>query len=150
MRYLIVAVALVALFPLTTAAQSLEGGWQRTSITFEGGPNPGTSTQPSFVMFTAGHFMAMEINSPEPRPALGDSPSGADIAAAIGPFAALTGPYEMNGSTLVINPSMGHLPGADSLTFTFEISFDGNDSMTSVTMNENTGATTTRRYVRVN
>ena len=56
----------------------------------------------------------------------------------------------MNGSTLVINPSMGHMPGADSLTFTFEISFAGNDSMTSVTTNENNGVITTRRYVRVN
>ena len=148
MRYFIIVIALVALFPLTTSAQSLEGGWQRTSITFEGGQNPGTSTQPSFVMFTAGHFVAMEINSPEPRPALWDSPSPADIAAAIGPFAALAGPYEMNGSTLVINPSMGHMPGADSLTFTFETSFDGNDSMTSVVTNPD-GSTTTRKYVRI-
>ena len=99
-------------------------------------------------MFTGGHFTALEINSAGPRPALGDSPSDADIVAAIAPFAALAGPYEMNGSTLVIHPSMATMPFVGAPSATFEISFDGNDSMTSVTTNPN-GATVTRRYVRL-
>ena len=42
MCYLIVAVALVALFPLTASAQSIVGAWERVSITIEGGQNPRT------------------------------------------------------------------------------------------------------------
>ena len=62
MRSLIVAVALVALFPLTTSAQSIEGAWERVDITFEGGPNPRTLEGQGFVIFMDGHFIVLEVN----------------------------------------------------------------------------------------
>ncbi len=147
MRYLIVAVALVALFPLAASAQSLEGVWQRTEITFEGGGNTTTVTQPGLTIFTDTHVASLEDNSPTPRSPL-DSPSDDELLAALRVYTAVAGPYEMNGSTLTVTPATAANPNQINTVFTFEISFDGNDSMTSVATNPN-GATQTRKYTRV-
>ena len=147
MRYLIVAVALVALFPLTTSAQSLEGVWQRTEITFEGGGNTTTVTQPGLTIFTDTHVASLEDNNSTPRSAL-DSPSDDELLAALRVYTAVAGPYEMNGSTQTLTITTASAPNLINTVMTLEISFDGNDSMTSVVRNPN-GTTVTRKWVRL-
>ena len=71
MRYLIVAVGLVALFPLTTAAQSIEGVWQRTEIVFAGWPATVRSTQPGLSIITDTHIATLEDNGQALRTTLG-------------------------------------------------------------------------------
>ena len=78
------AVALVALFPLATSAQSIEGVWERVDIKFEGGPNPRTVEKLGYVILMEGHFSVLEVNGSEPRPVLGDSPTDAERLAAQG------------------------------------------------------------------
>ncbi len=149
MRYLIVAVALVALFPLTASAQSLEGLWQRTQITIEGGGNTVISTQPGLVLFANNYAAVLEDNGQAARSTLGDSSSDDELLAALRVYTAAAGPYEMNGSTLTFTPTSAANPNQINTVFTLEITFDGNDSMTSVLRNEDTGGSQTRTYVRV-
>ncbi len=150
MRSFIIAVALVALFPLTTSAQSFEGAWQRVSATFEGGGNSRTSTQPSLILVTAGHFAGVEINTDEPRPLFERSTSDAERLAAFQGTISGAGTWEMNGSTVTLHTTAAMNPNlmAEGSLLTFEVSFEGNDSMTSVFTFPN-GSTITRRYVRV-
>ena len=120
--------------------------WQRTEITLAGGGNTTTVTQPGLTIFTDTHVASLEDNSPTPRSPL-DSPSDDELLAALRVYTAVAGPYEMNGSTLTVTPATAANPNQINTVFTFEISFDGNDSMTSVaTLGD---ATQTRKYVRV-
>ena len=147
MRYLIVAVGLVALFPLTTAAQSIEGVWQRTEIVFAGGPATVRSTQPGLSIITDTHIAALEDNGQALRTTL-NSPSDDEILAALVVYTAAAGPYEMNGSTITFTPTTAANPNQINTAIAAEIAFDGNDSFTSVITNPN-GATQTRKYTRV-
>ncbi len=149
MRYLIVAVALVALFPLTTSAQSIEGVWERVDAVFEGGPNPRTVQEKGFGIFLEGHFSVLEDNSNAPRTGLGDSPAPADVLAALSGFGAVVGTYEMTSGGITLYPTMANVPAdVDFPPAVFELEFTDNDSWTSKITNPN-GAHVTRRYVRV-
>ena len=106
------------------------------------------STQPSLVMITDNYAAALENNGPALRSTL-DAPSDDELLAALRVFAAAAGPYEMSGSTLTLAPTAASHTNLLNVPGIFEISFDGNDSMTSVSTNADTGLTTTRRYVRV-
>ncbi len=149
MRYLIVAVALVALFPLTTAAQSIEGVWERVDAVFEGGPNPRTVQEKGFAIFLEGYFSVLEDNSNAPRPAPGGSPPPADVLAALAGYGAVVGTYEMTSGGVTLYPTMANVPNdVDFPPAVFGLEFKDNDSFTSTITNPN-GEHVARRYVRV-
>ena len=147
MRSLIIAVALVALFPLITSAQSIVGVWQRTEIVIEGGPSTFRSDQPGLSIITDTHIATLEDNGQALRSTL-DSPSDDEILAALRVYTAAAGPYEMNGSAITFTPTTAANPNQINTAIAAEITFDGNDSFTSVITNPN-GATQTRKYTRV-
>ena len=149
MRYLIVAIAFVALFPLTTSAQSIVGAWERVSITFEGGPNPRTVNQKGFAIFTEDHIAVLEVNTADQRPLWDGSTTDAERLANFQFFAAGAGTYEMGGGKITLNLTIAGVPNqvaGDPLVF--DISFEGNDLFTSVITTPD-GVTSTRRYARV-
>ena len=67
MRKLIVAVALVALFPLSASAQSVVGVWRLVEAGPEGNTAP---VQSGMSIFTQTHFSFMADQASEPRPGL--------------------------------------------------------------------------------
>ena len=150
MRYFIVAIALVALFPLTTSAQSIEGVWERVDAVFEGGPNPRTVKGKGFGIFLEGHFSVLEDNRNAPRPELGDSPTMADLGAGLAGYGAVVGTYEETSGRVTLHPTMANAP--QDVDFmppaVFGLAYKDNDSWTSTITQEN-GVHETRRYVRV-
>ena len=149
MRGLNIAVALLALFPMTTSAQSIVGAWDRVDITFEGGPNPRTVGQKGIAIFTEDRFAMLEDNTTGRRPLWNDSTTDAERLANFQFFNAGSGTYEMRDGTVTLHLTVAGVPnqvlGGPP---TFRISFEG-DSMTSVTTNSD-GETVTRRYIQVN
>ena len=148
MRSLIIVAALVALFPLTASAQSIEGVWERVDITYEGGPNPETVKEQGFVIFMDGHFSVLEVNTTEQRPLWDSSTTDAERLANFQSFVAGAGTYEMGDGTVTLRTTIAGVPNqvaGDPLVF--QISFEGG-VFTSVITQAN-GAKATRRYVRV-
>ncbi len=148
MRYLIIAVALVALFPLTTSAQSIVGAWERVSITIEGGRNSRTVNQKGFAIFTENHIAVIEDDTMGRRPLWDESTTDAQRLENYRFFSAGAGSYEMGDGKITLHLAIAGRPNMVGGPLVFDISFEGNDSFTSVITNAN-GVTFTRKYTRV-
>jgi Lipocalin-like domain len=116
---------------------SLEGVWQRVSVTYVG---PDTSwtlhhPQPSVYIFTKGYYSMMFVPGEEPRPSFrSDRPSAAERITAFDSFRASSGRYALRGNRLVLRPLVARVPNlmtageqgyvyrlrGDSLWLTFE------------------------------
>ena len=128
-RTLIVAVALLVLFPLSAAAQSLVGAWTLEQVEVTGGDNPGTFTQrPGLAIVTATHYIRMNVLGNESRPLLGENATDAERLAAFTPFSAHGGTYTLDGSTVTVNTTIHKNPNAMNRTFPVEVRFEGDDT----------------------
>lgn len=153
MRSLVVAlvVGLLALSAPTTQAQSIEGIWQIVEVEVQGGPNAGTyPAQGGLLVYGERHFAwVLDLNE-EPRPPI-ESPTDAQMAANLQLFTAVSGTYELDGSTLRyhhrvnVNPA-GTLP--ENLPQVRELTRLTSDRLETIATNAD-GVTTILRYRRV-
>ena len=92
---------------------SIEGVWTHEEWETIGGPDEGVTTnpQPSLVFIGENYYSSMFVSGSEPRPLFTTAtPSEKEIAEASNLFVAVAGPYEVEGSTLVIRPSVALSP----------------------------------------
>ena len=89
------------------SAPSMQGVWRMVEREIQGGADPriesGSQIQPSFLIYTEGHFMWAVVLGTEPRPVLGDSPSDAEIGKVARLYNSAAGTYELDGSSLRYN-----------------------------------------------
>jgi hypothetical protein len=123
--------------PATSQKLSLEGVWQRVSVTYAGPDTSWTLThpQPSVYIFTKRYYSMMFVPGEGPRtPFTTDRPSPAERITAFNSFRASSGTYELRDSHLVLRPLVARVPNlmtageqgyvyrlrGDSLWLTFE------------------------------
>lgn len=91
------------------AQTALTGVW-RTSEIVRTGPDAETISpaQPGLVIFTAGFYSIVRVNSDGPRPDLGvtdlDTASADELRAVYGPITAQAGTYEIHGGNVTLRP----------------------------------------------
>ena len=125
MRGLIaVAVALGALYPCTTSAQSIEGAWRLAEYSSPDGP---TYTEPAALMiFADGYYSRMFVRANEARQPLTAESSDADRVAAWTPFVANSGTYTVEGSAVTLLATVAKMPSTNRTPTTFEFRIGGN------------------------
>ena len=115
----------------------IEGVWTHVETELIGGPDAGkiTNPQPSLVFITKNYYCSNFVSSAEPRPAFNtQTPTTEQMAEAYAGFIAVACPYELNGSTIILRPSVAlepdlmyggsleldYLLDGDTLTFTMD------------------------------
>ena len=134
----LIAAALVLLIGCATEPEvaiesdtepSIEGVWTHEEWETIGGPTAGINSdpQPSLVFITKDYYSTMFVSSAEPRPLFTTAtPFEAEIVGAYNSFIAAAGPYELEGSTMVIRPSVGIDPNLMSgESFQLEYKLEG-------------------------
>jgi len=96
--FAIAAVSLLAFQPAATSdASSVEGVWKsvHVTVTNEEGTEEREITQPSLLIFTAGHYASVGVRGSEAREELPDEPTDEQRLAAWRPFGASAGTYSV-------------------------------------------------------
>ena len=88
------------------------GVWDIEKIEILGGPDEGTIIpQAGILIFTEHYYSSVRDTAVNPRPLWkSTSPSAAEMADSFTTFGADSGPYELNGSTVVFRPSVCEMP----------------------------------------
>lgn len=97
--------------------ESLQGAWQTVEVTMTG---PGARTiaipepRPNLIVFTAGHYSQIHLDSEGPRPVLADvtRASADQLRAVWGPFAGDAGSYDVRDGVITTRPVVAKNPGA--------------------------------------
>ena len=123
-RLTVVAVALVALFPCTASAQSIEGAWRLAEYSSPDGP---TYTEPaSLMIFADGYYSRMFVRTNDTRQPLTQASTDADRVAAWTPFVSNSGTYTLDGSTLTLLADVAKMPSTNRTPTTFQVQIEGN------------------------
>ncbi len=123
-RLTVVAVALVALFPCTASAQSIEGAWRLAEYSSPDGP---TYTEPaSLMIFADGYYSRMFVRTNDTRQPLTQVSTDADRVAAWTPFVSNSGTYTLDGSTLTLLANVAKMPSTNRTPTTFQVQIEGN------------------------
>ncbi len=106
---------------------TIEGAWAIEEIESSGGSDEVISqSQLGLIIFTKQYYSSIRIAADEPRLLWKSlSPSEAEIVGAYKGFRADSGPYELNGSTIVFHPAVAFIPnfmsgGSSTLEYLFE------------------------------
>ncbi len=143
-RLTVVAVALVALFPCTASAQSIEGAWRLAEYSSPDGP---TYTEPaSLMIFADGYYSRMFVRTNDTRQPLTQASTDADRVAAWTPFVSNSGTYTLDGSTLTLLADVAKMPSTNRTPTTFQVQIEGNTLV--LTGSAEGVADTTQRWVR--
>lgn len=156
MLRLVTVLAVVLASPLMASAQSIQGVWRRVQLETEGGPNPGIrQSEPALLIYTENYFMWTMVQGEGPRPMLPPSGEATDtqIADAARRYTGISGTYEIDGSTITYTREVAWVPNnmvAPNNVQVREIVTLTDDTLeTTGGRNQQTGARTVSRYVRV-
>ena len=172
MRAFVVALAVVGIVASASqvafsqakpaAVPSIEGVWRTTSVVTTGA-NASSDLNPpaNILIFTKRHFSLVVLNNPRERPAppAPKDPNKLTDAEKIAryedwrPFNALSGTYEIKGTTVIRHslvekgsPAPGRTTYEDAAR---ELRFEGNDKMVQITKAADGKSVTTRTYTRI-
>ena len=111
---------------MTTDASAVEGVWKQVHVTtanldFD-------TTQPSILLFTAGHYAALTVRGTEPRETFPEEPTDEQRLAAWSRFFANAGTYEVTGNEIHTKVIVARDPNATAeqveRSSTFEVDGD--------------------------
>ena len=112
------------------AEPGIEGVWTHVETEQIGGPDEGANAnpQPSLVFITQNYYCSNFVSAAEPRPAFNtQTPSTEQMAQAYQGFISAAGPYELRGSTIILQPSVSIEPDlmyGSSLEFEYKLDGD--------------------------
>jgi hypothetical protein len=122
------ALAILVTVQSAAAQGKLQGVWKITEVTMTG-PDARTITavQPGFMMFTKKHYAMVGITGDKPRPDLPQKDAtDAQKVATWTPLNAMTGTYEVKGTTFSFHPVVGKNPIEPGAFTTFDFKIEGN------------------------
>ena len=126
LRVLVVAAGSFLAFrpTMTTQVSAVEGVWNHVT-TAEGDFD---ATQPSILLFTAGHYAAVSVRGTEPRETFPEEPTDEQRLAAWSRFFANAGTYEVRGNDMHTKVIVERNPNATAeqveRSSTFEVDGD--------------------------
>ena len=144
----VAAVSFLAFRPATTTdAGDLEGVWKTVHVTLtnDEGTEEFDSPAPNLTIYTATHYATVFVVGEEPREALPEDPTDAQLLAAWRRFRATAGTYEVKGNEIHNKVIVSKNPNWRENTATLEV--DG-DTMV-YTFTTDAGLTVKVRYTRV-
>jgi hypothetical protein len=94
----VAAGSFLAFRPMTTEVTAVEGVWKSVHVTTAEGDFD--ATQPSILLFTAGHYASVRVSGTEPRETLPEEPTDEQRLAAWSRFFANAGTYEVHGNEI--------------------------------------------------
>jgi hypothetical protein len=109
------------------AAPTIQGVWETEEIETIGGQDAGinSSPQPGLYIFTKQHYSIMFVGGTEPRPLFKTAtPSEKEITGAYNALIANAGTYELEGSNIVMHPSVAkdpNLMSGGSISFMYQL-----------------------------
>ncbi len=122
----VAAGSFLAFRPMTTEVTAVEGVWKTIHVTTAEGDFD--ATQPSILIFTAGHYASVAVRSTEPRETFPEEPTDEQRLAAWGRFFASAGTYEVSGNEMTTKVIVARNPNntAEQLerSSTFELDGD--------------------------
>jgi hypothetical protein len=107
----------------------IEGVWTIYEIETVGGQQEGTIVpQAGILIFTEGYYSSVRDTAVEPRPLWSTtSPSAEQMAESLSTFGGDSGPYELDGSTIMFKPSVCEMPNlmsGGSVSFDYQMEGD--------------------------
>ncbi len=122
----VAAGSFLAFRPLTTEVTAVEGVWKTVHVTTAEGDFD--ATQPSILLFTAGHYAALTVRGIEPRETFPEEPTDEQRLAAWSRFFANAGTYEVHGNEIHTKVIVARDPNATAeqveRSSTFEVDGD--------------------------
>jgi len=122
----VAAGAFMAFRPITTEVTAVEGVWKLVHVTTAEGDFD--ATQPSILLFTAGHYAAVSVRGTEPRETFPEEPTDEQRLAAWSRFFANAGTYEVHGNEIHTKVIVARNPNATAEqaegSSTFEVDGD--------------------------
>ncbi len=122
----VAAGAFLAFRPMTTEVTAVEGVWKMIHVTTAEGDFD--ATQPSILLFTAGHYAALTVRGTEPRETFPEEPTDEQRLAAWSRFFANAGTYEVTGNEIHTKVIVARDPNATAeqveRSSTFEVDGD--------------------------
>ena len=108
----------------TTQVTAVEGVWKTVHVTTAEGDFD--ATQPSILLFTAGHYASVAVRGTEPRETFPEEPTDEQRLAAWGRFFASAGTYEVSGNEIHTKVIVARDPTAEQVerSSTFEVDGD--------------------------
>ena len=94
----VAAGSFLAFRPMTTEVTAVEGVWKTVHVTTAEGDFD--ATQPSILLFTAGHYASVAVRGTEPRETFPEEPTDEQRLAAWRRFFASAGTYEVSGNEI--------------------------------------------------
>ena len=148
----VAAGSFLAFRPATTDdAGDLEGAWKtvHVTITNDEGTEELEITNPSIMLFTAGHYASLSVRGQEPRETLPEEPTDEQRLDAWGPFFASAGTYEVYGTELHTKVIVAKSPNATAEQSENSAPFEVDGDTLIRTFTNDAGTTFKVRYMRV-
>ncbi len=122
----VAAGSFLAFRPITTEVTAVEGVWKTVHVTTAEGDFD--ATQPSILLFTAGHYASVAVRGREPRETFPEEPTDEQRLAAWSRFFANAGTYEVTGNEIHTKVIVARNPNATAEqaegSSTFEVDGD--------------------------
>ena len=119
----VAAGSFLAFRPMTTDT-AVEGVWKQVHVTTA--EQDFDTTQPTILLFTAGHYAALTVRGREPRETFPEEPTDEQRLAAWSRFFANAGTYEVTGNEIHTKVIVARDPTAEQVerSSTFEVDGD--------------------------
>ncbi len=118
----VAAGSFLAFRPMTTEVTAVEGVWKSVHVTTAEGDFD--ATQPSILLFTAGHYASVAVRGREPRETFPEEPTDEQRLAAWGRFFASAGTYEVRGNEIHTKVIVARNPNATAEQAEFSSTFE--------------------------
>ena len=120
----VAAGSFLAFRPMTTEVTAVEGVWKQVHVTTA--EQDFDTTQPTILLFTAGHYAALTVRGSEPRETFPEEPTDEQRLAAWSRFFANAGTYEVTGNEIHTKVIVARDPNAEQVenSSTFEVDGD--------------------------
>ncbi len=118
----VAAGAFLAFRPMTTEVTAVEGVWKSVHVTTATADFD--ATQPSILIFTAGHYAAVSVRGTEPREMWPEEPTDEQLLAALRRFFANAGTYEVSGNEIHTKVIVARNPNATAEQTEFSSTFE--------------------------
>ncbi len=118
----VAAGSFLAFRPMTTEVTAVEGVWKQVHVTTATGDFD--TTQPSILLFTAGHYAALTVRGTEPRETFPEEPTDEQRLAAWRRFFANAGTYEVSGNEIHTKVIVARNPNATAEQAEFSSTFE--------------------------
>ncbi len=117
----VAAGSFLAFRPMTTDT-AVEGVWKQVHVTTATGDFD--TTQPSILLFTAGHYASLTVRGIEPRETFPEEPTDEQRLAAWSRFFASAGTYEVRGNEIHTKVIVARNPNATAEQVEFSRTFE--------------------------